>query len=238
MPTQISAIEEQARERLEELSPRHWTSPELTKIIVQGIKNLWRSIVDLKGEHYLVVNTTDVTLPANTDRLQGVPRDVHKVYLIEPADTSTDSTGSGRGLVFRPFDYKHDYFTSARSQSAIDTSSGGVIYYAITGLGGPTQAPIIYAAPKINAAIALRFTYIPTLPSLDSASVVPIPGEADSALIAWCVAYARAKERDDRAPDPAWLQVYENEKLQLLQSLGLRQYQESQVAEAMFESYW
>ncbi len=238
MATQISEIEVQVREKLEELSPRHWTSPELTKIIVNGIKDLWRSIVDLKGEHYLVVNTTDVTLQANSESLQGVPRDVHKIYLIEPADITTDSQSSGRFLVFRPIDYNHQYFIGARSMDAVDATSSQTIFYSITGLGGPAQAPTIYVAPAINASVALRFSYVPTLPPLDSSSVVPIPGEADNALIAWCVAYARAKETEDRAPDAAWLSIYSNEKQNLLQSLGLRQYQEEQVANAFFEYYW
>jgi len=94
LATQISAIESQARAQLEELSPRHWTSAELTKIIGNGIKDLWRSIVDLKGEHFLVVNPTDVTMPANSETLQGVPKNVHKIYLIEPADISDTSTAT------------------------------------------------------------------------------------------------------------------------------------------------
>lgn len=238
MPTTIAQIEAQAREKLEEESPRHWSSDELTKDIIRGIKDLWRSIVDLKGEHYLVVNTTDVTLQANTDHLQGVPRDVHKIYLIEPANTNVDSTASGRHLIFQPIDYNHQYFIGARAMDPVDASGANTIFYAITGLGGPTQAPTIYVGPQINAAVTLRFSYVPTLPDLTSTSVVPIPGEADNALVAWCIAYARAKEREERSPDPDWMSVYANEKENLINSLGLRQYQEEQVANAFFEPYW
>lgn len=238
MATQISAIEEQVRERLEETSPRHWSSPELTKIIVNGIRDLWRSIVDLKGEHYLVVNTTDVTLQSGATTLQGVPNNVHKVYLIEPVTTVVDGSSSGRQLIFVPTDYNHKYFIGARTMNSVDAGGASTIYYAITGLGGPAQAPVIYVAPTINAAVTLRFSYVPTLGPLDSSSIVPIPGEADNALIAWAVAYARAKEREERSPDPDWLQIYGNEKENLLNSLGLRQYQEAQVADAFFEEYW
>jgi hypothetical protein len=86
--------------------------------------------------------------------------------------------------------------------------------------------------------VSLRFVYVPTLATMTAASTVPIPGEADNALIAWTVAYARAKERDDRSPDPGWLTVYATEKQHLLQSLGLRQLQEPEYVKAMFEEYW
>lgn len=237
MPSAISDIELKAREYLEELSPRHWSSDELTKIIAQGIKDLWRSIVDLKGEHFLTVNTTDVYLPANSDQLAGVPADVHKVYLIEPRDISVDGA-EGRSITFRPTDYNHAYFVAARSQSAVDAGGGQVIFYAITGQGSPVNAPKIYVAPKTRGQVNLRFAYVPTLPAFNNDSTVPIPGECDSALTAWTVAFARAKEREDRAPDPKWLQIYQAEKEDLLQSLGLRQYHEYQVADAIFEEYW
>lgn len=238
MATQISAIESQARALLEELSPRHWTSAELTSIIGNGIRDLWRSIVDLKGEHFLVVNTTDVTMPANSDTLLGVPKNVHKVYAIEPVDISDSSTATGRHLGFMPIDYNHKYFQSARARTAATPDEASTIYYAITGAGGPATAPTIYVAPQVDATVSLRFAYIPTLGELNSSNYVPIPGEADNALIAWTVAYARAKELESRAPDDNWLRIYSTEKQNLLNSLGVRQYQEPQFVDAMFEEYW
>ncbi len=56
--------------------------------------------------------------------------------------------------------------------------------------------------------------------------------------MAWTVAFARAKERDDRSPDPNWLAVYATEKSHLLESLGLRQYQEPTYVEAIYNNYW
>ena len=232
MPTQISEIEAQVRERLEELTPRFWSSAELTKIIVNGIRDLWREIVNLKGEHYFVANATDVSLPANTGQLLGVPNNVHKIYLIAPRDTSADSTQSGRYLKFDPRDYNSKEFISALGGSTAEAGDSGQIYYAITGMGGPVSAPTIYVAPQVNADVNLRFAYIPTLGALT------IPGEADNALIAWGVAYARAKEREDRAPDPEWLSIYSTEKQNLVNALGLRQYQEPMYVSALFQDYW
>jgi len=57
-------------------------------------------------------------------------------------------------------------------------------------------------------------------------------------LIAWTVAFARAKESEDRSPDPNWLSVYATEKAHLLGSLGLRQLQEPEFAQAMFSEFW
>ncbi len=238
MPTQISAIETQIRERLEELSPRHWTSAELTKIIAHGIKDLWREIVNLKGEHYFVLDALNVTMPASSDTLQGVPNDIHKIYLIAPRSMNPSSTSAGRYLQFQPRDYNHKDFLAALAEDSADSAESNVIYYAITGMGGPVNSPTVYVAPRVNAAVDLRFAYIPTLGPLETDNYVPIPGEADNALVAWGVAYARAKEREDRAPDPEWLSIYSTEKQNLVNSLGLRQYQEPQFASAMFQDYW
>src|SRR3990167_6795416 len=236
MPTDISTIETLARRYLLETTASFWTSAELVDITNAGIKDLWRAVADLKQEHYLTIDATNVTLPANTSELLGVPADVHKVYLIEPRDLTT--TGSHRKLIFTPLDYNHDRFAAARSVSAFDPSSGGEIYYAITQQGSPVGAPIITCAPQVNAVTNLMFAYVPTLDPLVSGGAVPIPGEADNALVAWTVAFARAKEREDRSPDPSWLAVYATEKAHLLESLGLRQLQEPKIVDGLFDDYW
>ena len=235
MPTLLSAIETQARRHLIETTASFWSSAELIDIAIAGIKDLWRDTVDLKQEHYLTVDITNVSLAADTGQLTGVPPDVHKVYLIEPRDISSSSANAG--LIFRPLDFNHKTFQAARSRDDIDPSND-TIYYAITGQGAPTGAPTIRVAPQVSSAVNLAFSYVPTLGALASTSIVPIPGEADNALVAWTVAYARAKEREDRSPDPAWLVIYATEKNHLLQSLGQRQYQENSYVDAVFEEFW
>src|SRR5437867_2783715 len=105
MPAKISDIETLARRALVEISPRFWTSQELVDWIAAGIRDLWRDIADLKQEHFLTFNNTDVYLPLSTDHLIGLPTDVHKVYLIEPR--SIIESGLNVGLQFRPLDYNH-----------------------------------------------------------------------------------------------------------------------------------
>ena len=235
MATQISTIELLARQRLVEETPRFWSSEELTDIIIAGIKDLWRDIVDLKQEHFLTINNDDVTFEADATSLTGVPTDVHKIYLLEPVDTTIGS--SNQGLVFAPMDYNSDVFASARSKAAIDPTYD-TIYYSITSAGGPVNSPTIYCAPKVTSAISVSFCYVPTLAALTSQSDVPIPGEVDNALVAWTVAFARGKEKEDRMPDAGWLATYATDKAHLLESLGVRQYQEPTIVPAMFASYW
>ena len=235
MATLISTIETLSRRQLLEPTASFWTSAELVDLIILGIRDLWRDVVDLKAEHYLTVDNTNVTLPADQSTLAGIPADVHKIYLIEPRDTS--STSSNTGLIFMPLDYNDPKFQLGRSQADIDPSND-VIHYAITGRGGPVNPITIYVAPQVNSAVNLSFVYVPVLGTLASTDNVPIPGEADNALIAWTIAFARAKEREDRSPDPNWLAVYATEKQHLLQSLGLRQYQEPEFVDPIFESYW
>lgn len=235
MATQISTIETLARRHLLETTASFWASAELVDIIIAGIKDLWRDTVDLKQEHYLTIDASNVYLSADTATLSGVPTDVHKVYLIEPRDATSGS--SNEGLAFQPLDYNHKIFRQARASSSVDPTNN-IIYYAITGQGAPVNAPVIQVAPQTTAQVLLRFVYVPTISSLTSTSLVPIPGEADNALVAWTVAYARAKEREDRSPDPNWISVYSTEKGHLLQSLGVRQYQELQYVDALYEEYW
>lgn len=235
MPSLVSTIETLSRQRLIEPTPSYWSSSELVDIIAAGIKDLWRDIVDLKGEHYLTINNTDVFFNSSSDRLSGVPGDVHKIYLIEARDLTTE--GSNHGLIFKPMDYNSGNFQLARSRAAIEPSND-TIYYSVTGQGAPVNAPVILCAPQVTSIVNINFCYVPTIGTIVAGSTVPIPGEADNALVAWTVAFARAKEREDRSPDHNWLAIYATEKQHLLQSLGLRQYQEPVFVDATFEEYW
>lgn len=217
------------------LTSPFWTSAELIGIINAGIRDLWRATVDLKQEHYLTVDRTHVTLAASTSTLTGVPSDVHKVYIIEPLDLT--ESGSNSGLSFIPKDYNSSEFQGARSRSATDPAND-VLFYAVTGQGAPVSAPTIYVAPQVTSAVSISFCYVPSLGTLTSSDTVPIPGEADNALIAWGVAFARAKEEDGHTPDMAWLAIYAAEKQNLLQSLGLRDYSNNSFVEAVFEGNW
>ncbi len=238
MSTRISDLIPQVRHHLIEetgTSNPYWSDQELTDISIRGIKDLWRSITDLKQEHYCTIDRDHVVLNSGDDKLSGVPQDVHKIYMIEPRDLSEN--GSNHGLLFKPLPYNNNTFQLARSKAPIDPLND-TIYYALRGAGSPATLTVVDIAPKVTATVQIAFTYIPTLPVLTGADQVPIPGEADQALIAWTVAFARAKERDDRSPDTAWIQVYSVEKGSLLQSLGLRQYQEPSYVEAEFMEYW
>ena len=235
MATLLSALEVHVRYHLSETTASYWSSAELVGHMNLGMKDLWRSINDLHQEHFCTVDTTNVSQTASATTLTGVPSDVARVHLIEPRDLSV--SGTSRTLAYRPKDYAHPDFQAARSASAIDPSSQ-VIWYTLHGAGGPVAAPTIYVAPMVNTAVNLTLVYVPTLTAKTTSDNNPIPGESDQAIIAWTVAHARAKEREDRAPDPSWLTIYSTEKQNLLVSLTPRQTQEPQVAEAMFEAFW
>jgi len=234
MATTLSQIETLARLRLDEATPRFWSSDELVGIIVAGVKDLWRDVVNLKQEHFLTINES-VTVAEDTEILGGLPNDLYKVYLIEPISNGQNEANAG--LVFKPADYNSPAFQSARASENIDPLDA-TIYYAVISAGGPVGAPYIYIAPKTTDDLLVRLVYVPTLSSsLAGASDVPIPGDCDNALVAWTVAYARAKERGDRSPDPAWLATYKGEKDRILMGLGVRNLQEPEYVPAVFEAY-
>ena len=236
MSTLLSALETQARRHLLETTARFWTSAEIVDILNLGVHDLWRGVNDLKLDHFLTRDTTNVTFAANATTLSGVPSDCVRVRQLEVRDLS--DTGTSHNWSFTPLLYSDPKFQSARSLSAQSSSGSGQIYWHQAGAGGPVSAPVVYASPLVDTTINLSLTYVPTLAALTASSANPIPGESDNALICWAVAFARAKERDDRAPDPTWLALYATEKQNLLKSLAPRQNQEAEAVNAIFEYYW
>lgn len=211
-----------------------WSDQELLDILVLGAKDLWRGFIDLHQDHFFTVDTIHVSLPASSDRLDGVPANVHRILSIEPRDTSP--TSSTRGVVFDPQPYNSPRFKRARTLATCAPGNGPTISYAVTGAGAPVGAPTIYVAPQVDAPIPIRLVYIPTLTSaltLDDSN--PVPGESDAALIAYTVAFALAKDREDNSPDPNWLAVYSTEKNSCLVASAPRQEQVPAVVTGVFD---
>lgn len=235
MATLLSALETQARYTLLEPTARFWSSAELIVHANDGIKDLWRGINDLHQEHFLTVDITNVSLAANSSSLTGVPADCYRVHYIEPRDlTDTED----RGIRLYPRDLNDQYFQYLRGLSAQAIDAGMDIFYAIINAGAPVAAPTIKVAPQITSALNLTLCYVPTLAVLTASGTNPIPGESDAAIVAWIIAYARAKEREDRSPDPEWLAIYATLKAGLMQSLTPRQDAEPDVVEPLFGDFW
>ncbi len=194
---------------------------------------MWAAILDVFGDHFFTVDVTNVSLAANATSLTGVPADTFRVQLIEPRDTTT--SGSGSGVQFVPKKYNHPQFIAARSETAVDVNAAGVIFYDVSGAGTPVGTPTILVAPPLSSALNLRFVYNPSLAAMTTSSTNPIPGESDKALVAYTVAFARSKERDDRSPDPNWIAVYSTEKQSILARITPRQEQEAEYVDGMFE---
>jgi hypothetical protein len=210
-----------------------WTDAEILGILNRGVKELWRAINDNYQNYFLTVDKTNVSIVVGTDLLSGVPADCSIIRKIGPRDPATYPY-----LKFeaRPFDHKD--FVAAETQAALDPSQARLVYFYISQAGAPVAAPEIHIAPQMTAAVNLTLGYVPTLATLTASDNNPIPGESDQALINWGVAWARAKEREDRTPDPGWLTLYATEKTNILASLTPRQTQDEEVAEALFEEYW
>lgn len=233
MATTIQTIVDIARRHLIEGSASFWTDNELVALGNRGIRDLWRAINDNYQDYFLTVDATNVSQAASTGTLTGVPSDVSIIRGIEPRTLSSYPT-----LHYRPKNYTHPDFMAARARSDTDPANGGTIWWHAVGAGAPVAAPTIYVAPTLTTAVLLRLVYVPVLTEKIISDANPIPGESDNALIAWIVAYGRAKEREDRSPDPAWIAIYGQEKTNILVSLSPRQTDEEEVAEALFEQWW
>ena len=239
MATLLSSLETQVRRHINEAAASYWSSAELVDLINKGCKDLWGSILDLHQEHFLTNDVTSVSISASSGSMTGVPTDVFRVHLIEPKTTA--STGSYRNLMFVPRDYNSPDFIAARSFGDVAPTQGQSVCYCVTQAGAPVGAPTILIAPTLSAAVAageIRFVYVPVLAEKVAGDSNPIPGESDQALIAWTVAFAKAKEREDQSPDPNWLAVYGTEKANILTRLTPRQTQEPDYVEPLFGSLW
>lgn len=229
--TALSSIESQARLHLVETTANFWTSNELIDIINLGIQDLWGMEIDLHQEHAFTVDASNVSQAVDATTLTGVPADVFRVHYIEARDLTASAS---EGLSYYPRDLNYEAFRHARSLASQDPR-GQVVYYAITGSGAPVGAPTIHVSPKLSSAVNLTMGYVPVQAAVLAAGNNPIPGGSDNALIHWCVAYARAKEREDRSPDPNALTIYKTEKDNLRTRLTPRQDQEPDIVEALFE---
>lgn len=216
------------RNQLVETTARFWSDDELNEIMRLGAMDLWGAILDLHQDHFLTISET-ATIAANGTTVTDVPTDCFRVQAIEPLSADVD-------VVFTPRKWKHPDFADARALEAQDPSSGVRIFYQLSGAGTPVGTPTILVAPKLTSAITLRIAYNPTL-TWNAAGDNPIPGESDNALKAWTYAYARAKETEDRMPDPAWLAVYKDERTKICTRLTPRQEQEPEVVESFFSGY-
>lgn len=213
-----------------------WTEQELLDILILGAKDLWRAIVDLHQGHFTTIDEEHVSVVANTTTLLGVPVDCFRILMIEPRDLS--QADAMRSVYFKPKQYHSLAFQSARSESSnASANRSTAVFYDILNAGSPVAAPSIVIAPVLSGALPLRLVYVHVLPTLLESSDNPIPGESDNALISWGVAWARAKERDDRMPDPAWLATYSTDKQSLLTALTPRQEQEEEIVEGLFDGY-
>ncbi len=210
-----------------------WSDDELFGYAKRGTADLWEAVIDLHHEHFLTLNTTDVSLASGVNQLSGVPIDTFRVYDIQPTNPTT------LGCVFLPRAINSRDFRAALQQGAqapVSPTLGIVVYFCLTGAGAPNNTPIVRTAPSLAAAVAVNFWYIPTLglPQYNLDTANPIPGESDQALIDWIIAYMRAKERPDRTPDPAWIALYASEKQNLMASLTPRQESEPEYVEGIF----
>ncbi len=232
--TLFSALITQVRYHLLEPTAKFWADTELVDHLVNGCKDLHRSILDLDGNHFFTNDVALVSQVAAATSLTGVPADVMRVHLIEPRDVSP--TAAGRAVTYTPKKYNSKAFAAARASTSMNTSQPSEVLYDLVTEGPDIGAPTILVAPALDSTLLLRLTYSAplALQAATTATTSPIPGSADLALISWAVAFARAKEREDRAPDASWLAIYATEKQAVLTALTPRQDHEPEIIDDMF----
>lgn len=225
----FQTIINRARKTLVEETASFWTDAELLDHGINAARDLWKAIIDVYQDHFLEVNATSCSIVANQSTLSGVPTDCFRVKSIEPRVPS-----SYPNLFFFPKDWGHADFKNARTMPAQDPT-GIVFLYDLVGAGPPVAAPLVWIGPQSTSNVDLTIGYIKAVSdSLTTSSTNPIPGETDKAIEAYIIAYARAKEREDRSPDPEWLAIYGTEKANVMVAVTPRQEDEPDVVEDLF----
>ena len=235
MATTFTSLIAQARATLlepAEVSGGFWTDDELLALANKAVKDLWKGVIDLFQDHIVTIDITNMSIAASTRTITGVPTDLARVLMIQPR--TLGSSSSNPGLIFKPRTLTHPDFVQAnafRPTSPRDT----VIYYAVLNAGAPVAAPSIRIAPMVSSAVDLEVQYIPVIADKTIGQDNPIPGESDMAIIHYIIAFARAKEREDRAPDPEHLSIYATEKRNMMTVLTPRSDQEPETVQGFWE---
>ncbi len=173
-----------------------------------------------------------MSIAASTRTITGVPTDLFRILMIQPRTTGQSSTNPG--LIFKPRTLTHPDFVQASAYRPC-TPRDTVVYYAIVNAGAPVGAPSIRVAPMVSSEVLLEVHYIPVIADKTSGQDNPIPGESDKAIIHYIIAFARAKEREDRAPDPEHLSIYATEKRNMMTVLTPRSDQEPDMVQGFWE---
>lgn len=234
MATTLQRIIDRARVTLLERAAAYWGDDELLTHANSAIKDLWASILDLYQDHLVTMDTTNVSIAASTSALTGVPADVFRILMVQPRTLGQSS--SNQGLVFQPRTLLSPDFVQAQACRPVDPKNQ-VVYYCVINAGAPVGAPSIIIAPQLSSAVNLALWYNPTIPTKGATDTNPIPGESDKAVEEYVIAFARAKEREDRAPDPEHLSIYATEKRKLLTVLTPRSIQEPETVDAFWQDY-
>lgn len=233
MATTLQSIITDARVQLNEPVANFWQDSELLGYLNRGIKDVRRHI-NQTHQNYVFQIDTAVSAAAGDTELANVPTDLGKVLLLEPADLNDTPLN----VVHRR--WQHSDFQSARHIEAQDPSHARDLFYTVTGIGAPGgTAPVIRIAPALTRAVTFHLAYEPVPANLTLTDNVPIPGDADQALIEWVCAYALGRERGDSTPDAKRLQNYNGEVAKILVAIAPRDESEPEVVEGMFEGgYW
>jgi len=232
MPTALSTILLSVRDQINEPVADFWTDGEIVRYINNGIRDLWRHINQTHQDYHFAIDVA-VEQQAGMDTLANVPANCGVVQLLEPLD------GESSPLHYWRRSPNHPEFVAARQDQAINPSSGGAIFYAITGAGAPVAAPTIRVAPLLSATIPLRLSYQPVIgPQLTVTDNNPIPGESDQALIEWAAAYAVGRQRHNGTPDAARMANYNVEVQKILIALAPRDESDADVVRGVFDHLW
>jgi hypothetical protein len=227
--TTLQTIVDRARKTLLEESASFWTDAELLAHANKGIKDLWKSIIDLYQDHVVTIDTTTMSVASGARVVTGVPSDLFRVVNIQPRTLGQSS--SNPGLVFQPRNLIHPEFVQAQA-APNQTPRYMVCYYAVINAGAPVGAPTIRIAPGFTSEVLLEVHYNQVIADVAIGGNNPIPGESDLALEAWTIGWGRAKEREDRSPDPEYISIYATEKRNLLTVLTPRSVQDVDVVES------
>ena len=233
MPTTLQTILTDSRAAINAQTDPFWSDPEILRYINRGIADVRRSINQTHQDYHFELDATVEHQPG-VDTLVNVPVNCGVIYGLEVLDPTTHA------LVYVRRPWGSTEFHAARRPTAqVDPLTGGIVYYTPTGVGAPAAAPVIRVAPVVSAVVPLRLSYQPVPDiTLGLNDIVPLPGNADEALIQWTTAFMVGRQRPDQQPDQTRMGLYNVEVQKILVASAPRDESDTETVEPLFEEYW
>lgn len=188
MPTTLSTIRTDVRNRLDESSARMWSNSELDNWINEACK-----VISRRTETLLTYNASIIVLP-NVQKVK-LPDDVVRVHRVEFQPANSTQTYTVEGRTYQEMD---QYWGTWQTMSP----GSYPLFYVLWGVAGSTDGITLqlYPIPSQAGKLNLYYYRLPKTMTSDT-DTADIPAGWEDLISLYCEYVAMRKDRDARWAD-------------------------------------